>query len=673
MALQYGEERLDEDYGAPYVPTTAAGALPGPAPAPAPTPTPAPAGALPGPTPTPTPAPAGPLSDPYAGIANAPTLSAQVQQAWAEAQANPLIMQGLAAQGITSPEQLATLFPPEAVPGVHFYTNAGRPAGVDGTGYVQGYINYDPNGQYRLLDNTNNKAVVYEGSGYAGLDETQRRAAEMSARGGTGASWTVQVKDPATGQWVTQARDEPKSQVGGMIADVALPAFLAAVAVASGGTLTPLMTALYAGGGSAMGSALSSAIQGRPFDEALLRAGISGVLAGTGAYAAPGLSDAISTALGSVGGGAGGSSVASGAGGALGDIIVTAPSLGTGILGGAGGSIAGGLSGQALTDYIASQTSGLQQPQVSGPNDIVVTGTPPTAPNPGVGLGGLPGPTFPADTNIGHPATSDEIANATNTDEIRVTGEIPDPVLPPPTPPTFPLDTGIGNPATSQEIADATTPDDGKGFGFNEAGQALRLLSLITGLGGSALGLGGGGKGAGFIKNAGNIGNLPPSFHASLPTDVTIPGTGGSKSLRTRLAMPAQDWDLYGTRPQQSFFSGSNSRYTPPAPGIFDQWGNGMSRGYATGGAVEADGGPLTLLPGLARGGRADDVPAMLSDGEYVIDAETVALLGDGSFDEGSRKLDSLRVNIRKHKGRNLAKGKISPPARDAERYLGGR
>lgn len=70
--------------------------------------------------------------------------------------------------------------------------------------------------------------------------------------------------------------------------------------------------------------------------------------------------------------------------------------------------------------------------------------------------------------------------------------------------------------------------------------------------------------------------------------------------------------------------------------------------------------------------GRSDEIPAVLSDGEYVIDAETVALLGDGSSKAGAKKLDEFRVNVRKHKGRNLAKGKFSVNAKRPEKYLSG-
>lgn len=68
--------------------------------------------------------------------------------------------------------------------------------------------------------------------------------------------------------------------------------------------------------------------------------------------------------------------------------------------------------------------------------------------------------------------------------------------------------------------------------------------------------------------------------------------------------------------------------------------------------------------------GRSDDVPAMLSNGEYVMDAESVGLLGNGSSDAGAKKLDAMRAAIRKQKGKALAKGKISPNAKAPSKYL---
>lgn len=73
----------------------------------------------------------------------------------------------------------------------------------------------------------------------------------------------------------------------------------------------------------------------------------------------------------------------------------------------------------------------------------------------------------------------------------------------------------------------------------------------------------------------------------------------------------------------------------------------------------------------LAEGGRDDTVPAMLSNGEYVIDAETVSLLGDGSAEEGARRLDAWRESIWRDKGDAMSKGQPSPDAQQPEEYMG--
>ena len=70
--------------------------------------------------------------------------------------------------------------------------------------------------------------------------------------------------------------------------------------------------------------------------------------------------------------------------------------------------------------------------------------------------------------------------------------------------------------------------------------------------------------------------------------------------------------------------------------------------------------------------GRSDDIPAVLSDGEYVMDAETVALLGNGSNKAGAAQLDRFRANVRKHKGKALAKGRFSVNAKNPQAYMAG-
>ena len=68
--------------------------------------------------------------------------------------------------------------------------------------------------------------------------------------------------------------------------------------------------------------------------------------------------------------------------------------------------------------------------------------------------------------------------------------------------------------------------------------------------------------------------------------------------------------------------------------------------------------------------GTSDSIPAKLSDGEYVWDAQSVSMLGDGSSDAGAKKLDKMREIIRKEKGAALAKGKFAPDARSPLSYI---
>lgn len=70
--------------------------------------------------------------------------------------------------------------------------------------------------------------------------------------------------------------------------------------------------------------------------------------------------------------------------------------------------------------------------------------------------------------------------------------------------------------------------------------------------------------------------------------------------------------------------------------------------------------------------GRADDVSAKLSAKEYVVDAETMSMLGNGNPDHGAKKMDQFRANVRKHKGKALAQGKFSPNAKNPAEYLIG-
>jgi len=140
---------------------------------------------------------------------------------------------------------------------------------------------------------------------------------------------------------------------------------------------------------------------------------------------------------------------------------------------------------------------------------------------------------------------------------------------------------------------------------------------------------------------------------------------------------PDIDYYTYGTRPEAKFFEDSMQLEQPTQPPLEEgppastpeedkPMATGGLTGYAGGGSSQTryfDG------PGS---GRDDKIPALLSDGEYVMDAETLALLGDGSTKEGARRMDQFRANIRKHKGRALSRGQISPDAKSPNKYMGG-
>lgn len=163
----------------------------------------------------------------------------------------------------------------------------------------------------------------------------------------------------------------------------------------------------------------------------------------------------------------------------------------------------------------------------------------------------------------------------------------------------------------------------------------------------------------------------PPAKFAGQPA--TLPQ---GYAPRTPIA-PRTDYYTYGTRPEQSFFSDVPAAATPPATTDRTiQPVDDRTVSAARGGALNLVRSPKSPLDSVSRhvkgksNGRKDDVDAKLSHGEYVFDAETVAMLGDGNNDAGADKLDQLRANLRKHKGKALAKGKFSPNAKDPMKYM---
>jgi hypothetical protein len=97
---------------------------------------------------------------------------------------------------------------------------------------------------------------------------------------------------------------------------------------------------------------------------------------------------------------------------------------------------------------------------------------------------------------------------------------------------------------------------------------------------------------------------------------------------------------------------------------------------YADGGSIEghnpeffSEGGLQNRYVKGAGDGTSDDVPAMLANGEFVIPADVVSSLGNGSNDSGAHLLDEFLQVIREHKRKADAKD-LPPDSKGPLGYL---
>jgi hypothetical protein len=292
-------------------------------------------------------------------------------------------------------------------------------------------------------------------------------------------------------------------------------------------------------------------------------------------------------------------------------------------------------------------TGGLPPAPAVLPNDIVVDATK-TEQSTG---------SLPSQSDLDVYKRLSDMENAPVTDDIVVTGNKIAPMY-------ANLDTTLGTgPITDTLPVPELDPTigDGKKLGVKDY---LEIASLLSGL----IPGGGGGSGQSGTYGGGGTGRLNPIFSAKLPSSG---GLGVIGANRTARPMGDVDWLTYGTRPELNFYDyaaqNNPAPITTPVPnnpaGPIMEERDPMAM---------AKGGRTEFAVNGAGTGRSDDIPAVLSDGEYVIDAETVALLGDGSSKAGAKKLDELRVKVRKHKGQKLAKGRFSANAKRPEAYLSG-
>jgi len=210
------------------------------------------------------------------------------------------------------------------------------------------------------------------------------------------------------------------------------------------------------------------------------------------------------------------------------------------------------------------------------------------------------------------------------------------------------------------DIPAGFTPPSGSsssGFSLGDTGAALKAAVPILALAG---GLGGLGKGSSKPATS-SIEQQEAEARNNEPLSRV-------RMTKQRRPMP-RDLRNYGRSgsKEYAFFSG-NALPEEYADGgdVAPAFAEDLSPGGYTS-AMTEDGHTGNQAPG---DGRADTMPALVSNNEYIFDAESVALLGNGSPDAGAEALDEFRRNLRKHKGRALARGEISPDALAPEQYL---
>lgn len=267
---------------------------------------------------------------------------------------------------------------------------------------------------------------------------------------------------------------------------------------------------------------------------------------------------------------------------------------------------------------------------------------------------------------------------------------------------------------------------------IQEDPSAIAAISQASGATGSALSkllsnpaalgalLGGG---LGLAASLGGGSSTPFSFNPPKPFQGSGPMAAGTSQYGNFSATPRQQTNPninYATQaqtgPQQHFFTPSPQQLSPLAAGSATSpvpSGSGASGSGSTplnlqqlmaqlqqgqlgnqivppgyGSATRAHGGsmhgggysPLIVGHQLAGGaqvkgpgnGTSDDIPAMLSDGEYVIPAHVVSALGNGSNDAGAKALDALQARVRLHVGKQMAAGKHPSASPTPEKFMKG-
>lgn len=141
-----------------------------------------------------------------------------------------------------------------------------------------------------------------------------------------------------------------------------------------------------------------------------------------------------------------------------------------------------------------------------------------------------------------------------------------------------------------------------------------------------------------------------------LAGDISSPFTGTSKIVRLAPGVTKAkiDYTLPGYPYGKVFKLAEGGNVADHKPEFYSEGGlNSLDNRYVTGNGD----------------GTSDSIPAMLANGEFVIPADVVSSLGNGSNDSGAKVLDEFLNVIRKHK-RKADPKKLPPDSKGALGYL---
>lgn len=178
-------------------------------------------------------------------------------------------------------------------------------------------------------------------------------------------------------------------------------------------------------------------------------------------------------------------------------------------------------------------------------------------------------------------------------------------------------------------------------YGRSQAGGGT--MPTYGGAPGGATGIGAGVNTSGFGSEELFADGGPVRAEPRVGSRTPLPGAGTAGGMSRDAIMAALTAAQMQAQPQRTGI-GALPANPLTSPGAILAAQGQQAGAYAEGGPIRGPGGP-----------RTDSIPARLSDGEHVFDAEAVTALGDGDNEKGQALLNEMRQRIKAH---NAGKGR---------------